>query len=77
MTIKNVKPADPNTNTTTNPKKQYSYLVAYNFENGGGSAIVTRPIKIKNSKDLEGVREYLETLTNCKISISNFILFEE
>jgi len=65
------------TNTTIKPKKTYTYFVAYNFQNGTGSSIVNRNNKIKNYKDLEEVRDYLEKQENKKIAILNFILFEE
>lgn len=41
-------------------KRPYVYLVAYTFKNGNGCIVIDMTRKIKNAKDLNLIKEYIE-----------------
>lgn len=42
-------------------KRPYLYLVAYTFKNGNGCIIINMTRKIKKAKDLDLIKEYIES----------------
>ena len=41
-------------------KRPYVYLVSYTFKNGNGCIVIDMTRKIKNAKDLNLIKEYIE-----------------
>ena len=42
-------------------KRPYVYLVSYTFKNGNGCIIINMTRKIKKAKDLNLIKEYIES----------------
>ena len=42
-------------------KRPYVYLVSYTFKNGNGCTIINMTRKIKEAKDLNLIKEYIES----------------
>ena len=42
-------------------KRPYVYLVSYTFKNGNGHIIINMAKKIKKAKDLDLIKEYIES----------------
>ena len=42
-------------------KRPYVYLVSYTFKNGNGRIIINMARKIKRAKDLNLIKEYIES----------------
>ena len=42
-------------------KRPYVYLVSYTFKNGNGCIVIDMTKKIKRAKDLDLIKEYIES----------------
>lgn len=42
-------------------RRPYVYLVAYTFKNGNGCIVIDMTRRIKNAKDLDLIKEYIES----------------